>query len=139
MHALYDLKNMLCKELEEYGKQKKLTAGTLDVVDKLTHTIKNLNKVIEKGEEDEYSNAYDGGSYDGSYDGMSNASYARNMSYARGRGRGARRDSMGRYASESGYSRNDDMVAELHNLMEDVTDERKKMELKKFIDKIQSM
>ena len=47
MHAIYDLKETLCKELEEYGSRGELTAGTLDVVDKLAHTIKNLDKIIE--------------------------------------------------------------------------------------------
>ena len=53
MHKLYELKDMLCEELEQYGKKGELTAGSLDVVDKLTHTIKNLDKIIEKYEEDE--------------------------------------------------------------------------------------
>ena len=61
MDKLYDLKEMLCKELEGYG-QKELTAGSLDVVDKLAHAVKNINKIIEAYEEEEYSNA-DGRSY----------------------------------------------------------------------------
>ena len=49
--------------------------------------------------------SYADGSYtDGSFD----------SSFARGRGRNARRDSMGRYASD--YSRNDEMIHELHAL-----------------------
>lgn len=69
MHELYDLKDMLCKELKEYGTKGELTAGSLDVVDKLTHTIKNLDKIIDH--EDEYSGrSYPdgmGGSYRGRY------------------------------------------------------------------------
>lgn len=99
MDEIYQLKEMLCKELEEYGRKGEMSAGTLEIVDKLAHAVKNLDKIIESGEE-EYSNAYRGGSYrgGGSYEGGS---------YARGRGRNARRDSMGRYSSE-GYSRNED-------------------------------
>lgn len=149
MQDLYALKEMLCKELKNYGKKGELTAGSLDVIDKLTHALKNLNKVIEKIEEEQYS----GRSYDGSYRGsyayengsMSNGgSYARSMddgsygSYARGRGSGARRDSMGRYAS-AGYSRNNDLVMELRELMQDAPDERTRMELEKFINKMESM
>ena len=48
MHELEELKSRLCKELEEYG-TKEMTAGSLDVVDKLAHAIKNLDKIIEKG------------------------------------------------------------------------------------------
>ena len=47
MHAIYELKDMLCKELEEYGEKGELTTGSLDVIDKLAHTIKNLDKIIE--------------------------------------------------------------------------------------------
>ena len=36
----------LCKELEEYA-SKKIDAGSLEVVDKLSHTIKNLDKQTE--------------------------------------------------------------------------------------------
>lgn len=145
MDKLYDLKETLCKQLEDYS-GKELTAGTLDVVDKLSHTIKNLDKIIEKYEEEDYSNnAYEGGmggngSYrnGGSYRGGSYArggSY-RGGSYARGRGSNARRDSMGRYASEGGYSRGD-MMADLHDLMESAPDDRTRMEFQKFIQKME--
>lgn len=147
MHEIYDLKEMLCKELEEYGKKGDLTAGSLDVVDKLAHTIKNLDKIIESYEENsEYSSR--GGSYAGGM-GMGGASYERggrsyrggNMggrSYARGRGRNARRDAMGRYSSE-GYSRNDEMIEQLNDLMDDAPDERTRAEIQKFITKLEGM
>ena len=107
----------LCDELEEYG-EKKLDAGSLDVIDKLAHTIKNLDKIIEKYEENEYSERYamEGGSYQrgGNRGGQGNrGGYSREMayddgmmngSYARGRGRNVKRDSMGRYSREDGYS-----------------------------------
>ena len=64
MDAIYELKDMLCEELEEYGKKDKLDVGGLEIVDKLAHTIKNLDKIIETYEEDGYSGEY----YDGSYD-----------------------------------------------------------------------
>ena len=51
MHELYELKDMLMKELEEYGSKGELSAGTLDIVDKLTHTIKNLCKIIDEYDE----------------------------------------------------------------------------------------
>ena len=141
MHKLYELKEMLCDELEEYGSKGELTAGTLDVVDKLSHTIKNLDKIIEKCEEDEYSNAYEGGNMmgGGSYE-RGGRSYARGgRSYARGRGRNAKRDSMGRYSSERGYSRDEEMIAELRELMEDAPDDKTRREFQKFISKIEMM
>ena len=61
MHKLYELKEMLCKELEEYGTKEKLDVGGLEIVDKLSHAIKNIDKIIEKYDEEGYSMA--GGSY----------------------------------------------------------------------------
>ena len=133
MHAVYDLKEMLCKELEEYGKKGELSAGTLDIVDKLAHAVKNLDKIIETYEEDEYSNY--GGSYD---DGMPNRGSYRDGSYARGRGRNARRDAMGRYSSE-GYSRTGDMVEQLRSLMNEAPDDRTRMEIKNLISRMEMM
>ena len=134
MHALYDLKEMLCKELEDYGKKGELSAGTLDIVDKLTHTIKNLDKIIETYEESDYSSR---GSY---YDGMPghNISYDNGRSYARGRGSNARRDSRGRYSSD-GYSRADEMVDRLRDLMNDAPDDRTRQEIQRLVTKMEQM
>ena len=140
MQDLSKLRDMLCRELEEYARKNKVIAGDIEAVDTLAHAIKNLDKIIEKDEREMYSGrSYaEGGSYrpyayeDG---GMSNDDYAN----ARGRGAGARRDSMGRYSSERGYSRNDNMVMELRELMDGATDERTRREFQQFINKIESM
>lgn len=122
MKELYELKEKLCDELKEYG-HKDMSAGSLDVVDKLAHTIKNLDKIIENYEGGYSGNYVDGRMYDG-------RSYARN------------RDARGRYSSR-GYSRNysysGDMIHELNDLMEEAPDERTKQEFKRFIQKIESM
>lgn len=118
MHAIYDLKEMLCKELEEYGKKGELSAGTLDIVDKLAHTIKNLDKIIEASEEDDYSN------YGGNYE------MNRNRSYARGRNR--------RYSS-TGYSRNSDMVSQLRMLMNDAPDDRTRQKIQNLVSEMEMM
>jgi len=87
MHTYYDVKEMLHDELAEIVEKGELSAGSLETIDKLLNSIKNSCKIImyEEYSEDGYSN-------DGGY------------SNARGRGRNARRDSMGRYAREDGYS-----------------------------------
>lgn len=131
MHELYELKEKLMDELKEYGSKDEMSAGTLEVVDKLTHTVKNLCKIIE---DYEYSEAYEGGSYARGGRG----SYARG---GRGGGRGysregmsyARRDSMGRYSRDGG------MVEELRELMNDAPDEKTRMEFERFIRKMESM
>lgn len=148
MEELYKLKDMLCEELKEYGGKGEMTAGSLEVVDKLAHTIKNLDKIIETYEEEDYSGYYPmyygenrGGSYEGSYrqgdgnrGGQGNRSYR--GSYARGR-RNSRRDSMGRYSSE-GYSRHD-MAEQLRDLMEDAPDERTRKEIQRLVTKMEQM
>lgn len=129
MHEIYELKEMLCKELEEYG-GKELTAGSLDVIDKLAHAIKNLDKIIEKDEDGEYSGNYPDMDMRGSY-------YGDGGSYARGRN--ARRDSRGRYSSARGYSRaKEDTIDQLRSVMEDLP-ESVKMDAKRLITKMENM
>ena len=72
MKELHELKEKLMDYLKDYGR-KDMTSANLDVIDKLTHTIKNLCKIIE----DE--------GYSGTYYGDGTRSYTR-------------RDSMGRYS-----------------------------------------
>lgn len=145
MHELYELKEKLLQELEEYGR-KELSTGTLDVVDKLSHAIKNICKIIEMKEDEEYSGTMmggmggsyarggnRGGSYRGSYEG-------RGGSYARGRGSNARRDSMGRYSSERGYSRDgEDLADQLRDLMEDAPDETIRKDIERLLRKVEQM
>lgn len=78
MHKLEELKEMLMKELEECTK-KGLSASSLDIIDKLTHSIKSIDTIMAMGD----------------YSQDSGNSYRR--SYRRGR------DSMGRY-TEGGMS-----------------------------------
>ena len=143
MDAVYDLKDMLCEELEEYGKKDKLDVGGLEIVDKLAHTIKNLDKIIEKYEEDDYSGAYYDGSYDngnmnGNMNGTSRRYSMRRYSGARGdgrgRGRNARRDSMGRYSRDGRM-----MAQELRELMEDAPNDSIKMEIQRIAQKVENM
>ncbi len=104
---MHKIKEMLMKELYEYEEKAKregggkISAGDLETLHKLTDTVKNIDKIEMLEGEDGYSEATDfmgeGRMYGMSYnDGGS--------SYARGRGRNARRDSMGRYSREGGYS-----------------------------------
>ena len=115
MHKLEALKEMLCRELEEYGERDNLDIGGLEVVDKLAHAIKNIDKIIEADDE-KYSGRGrmdDGRSYyDRSYD---------DRSY---RGRNRKRDAMGRYSSAE-----DD----LRRLMENAPDEQTRKELERMM------
>lgn len=125
MHELYELKEMLCKELEEIGGKGELTAGSLSTIDTLAHALKNLDKIIESKEDEE---GYSGRYYDGSY----------NRSYARGR-TNARRDSMGRY-SRDGYSRAaGDMADRMRSLAAEAPDETTRREMERMADKMEKM
>lgn len=136
MHELYELKDKLCQELEEYG-SKEMTAGSLEVIDKLAHTIKNLGKIIEMYEESDGYSSRGGMPYEGGYGGGS---------YARGRGGRGGRTGANQYGSYArggypmeGYSRNEGMIAELRELMMEAPDERSKKEFQRFISKMESM
>lgn len=139
MHMYEELKEMLCKELEEITRKGELTAGSLDTVDKLTHAIKSIDTIVTM---EEYSDDYSyRGSYDRESDGMSGARRRTYDGRSYARGRNAKRDSMGRY-SRGGYSYDDakdDMINDLHELMQDTHDERTKQEFKKFINKLETM
>ena len=137
MHKLVDY---VCDELEELerkvDKGNKLSMSEVQYADTLAHMKKNLLKADEMMEED-YS-GYDGNSY--ARDGRGGQMpYERGgnrggMSYARGRRGNVRRDSMGRYSREGGYSMDgDEFVMELQELMESAPDERTKMKIEKMI------
>ena len=99
---MHKLKEMLMDELYEYEeKAKKANGGKismqeLEKIHKLTDTVKNIDKIEMLEEGGGYSEESrwmaDGRMYGTSYDD--------GTSYARGRGRNAKRDSMGRYSSE---------------------------------------
>ena len=88
MEYMHKIKKMLCKELEEYGEKKSLSSADVEMIHKLTDTVKNLDKIEMLEGDDGYSETY--------------PYYMGGSSYARGRGRYARRDSRGRYSSEGG-------------------------------------
>ena len=115
MHYMHDLKDLLCAELEDYAekgkKSGKMSMGDLETVHKLTDTVKNIMKIDVLKEEAGYSEdghyMGEGRIYGTSYE--SGYSERGGSSYARGRGRYAKRDSMGRYSRDGGMSYDDDM------------------------------
>jgi hypothetical protein len=124
MSKLETLKMKLIDELEQYGGKKELSAGDLAIVDTLSHSIKNLCKVIEE-DGDEGSS--------GRYYPMTDRG-----SYARGR-MNARRDSRGRYSSED-YSRTaDDIIDQLEGMLDSAPDERTRMKVKDLIREMKSV
>lgn len=142
--GLDELYDMLCEELEQLTEKGELSAGSLEVAEKLTTTMKNIGKIMEQHYEMEESR--EGGSYarngrmGGSYArGRSNRSYE-GGSYARaGRGRNARRDSMGRYMDGSFDDGKAEMMDMLDDLMQTAPEEKYKTEIRRFMSKLEQM
>ena len=104
LDTLYDVCETLNRELEEANEKirkagGKMSAGDLEVVDKLTHAIKSVKTTIAMIEnEGDYSRDYDGmGGNNMNRRSMDNRTM-RGMSNARGRTGNVRRDNMGRYS-----------------------------------------
>lgn len=127
---LYELRDMLMDELKSLTSKGELTAGSLDTVDKLTHSIKSIDTICAMEEAGDYS-----------YDGMSYAGRGNQM-----------RDSRGRYSSDSGsmndgsyrgysrrysrgYSGNDkqEVIEELRDLMNQASDSKTRQAIKQAI------
>ena len=155
MHYMHDLKDLLCAELEDYAekgkKSGKMSMGDLETVHKLTDTVKNILKIDMLEEESGYSEdghyMGEGRIYGTSYE--SGYSERGGSSYARGRGRYAKRDSMGRYSRDDGmmyrdgrgmrggYSRDDGkkyMMEQLEEMMEDAEKPAEKEALRRCMD-----
>lgn len=115
MKAMHELKEMLCRELDEIAKQGELNAGGLETVHKLTDTIKNIDKIMILEEEDGYSQhgysrsadweargRFGGGN---SYDDGGNSYASRRRHYVRGH-----------YSRDDGR---DQMMGELEGMMQE--------------------
>lgn len=141
MKKMEELRDMLCEELDKLASKGQVTSGSLELIEKLTASIHYIDEIMQM-EEGGYSN-----------DGYSNA---------RGRGRNAKRDSMGRYSSDNGYSSgmsydyaNDGysrdgysrdggysrdskhMVNQLRSMMQGVSDEKTRQAIERCINQIE--
>lgn len=131
MHELYELKEKLMRELEDYSKNGKFSKEDVEAIKYITSAIDHICNIMEDADEEGYSGGMmrmSGRSYtDGGRAGRGN------RSYARGRGGNARRDSRGRYSSE-GYSY--EFKADLEELMQDAPNERVKMKLREVMQEV---
>lgn len=155
MHYMHDLKDLLCAELEDYAekgkKSGKMSMGDLESIHKLTDTVKNILKIDALSGDLGYSEdgAYmgEGRIYGTTYDNGMRRGVG--YSYARGRGRYAKRDSMGRYSRDDGYmhrdgrgmrdgySRDDGkayMIDQLEDMMDDAEKPAEKEALRRCMD-----
>lgn len=126
--AMYELRNMLCDELDELARKGDLGAGDLEIAHKLTDTIKNIDK-IEMMEDDGYSRDGDyssDGDYSrgGDWQADMRGTYGRGSSYAR----------RGTHYVRGHYSRADSMEhlrEQINDMMRETDDDRVKEALRR--------
>ena len=126
MEYMYELKEKLCRELEEVARKPEMGAGDLELIHKLTDTIKNIDK-IDALEGDGYSR-------DGDWEMEGRGRYNRGSSYAR------RRDSRGRYTSDRRYSRDDaktHMMEQMEQLMNGSQNEREREIIRRAMEQLE--
>ena len=124
--VLYDLKDMLCAELDEIGKKGEMSAGDLETVHKLTDTIKNIDKIVML-EDDGYSLDED---YSRDGDWGAHGNYGRGSSYAR----------RGTHYVRGHYSRDDgrrSLADRMEDLMRDA-DSKDREAIQRCIDMIRN-
>lgn len=136
MEKLYDLKEKLCEELEEYARKQDMGAGDLEVIHKLTDTIKNIDKICMLEDEGGYSSAVDG---DGYGRGSSYANRGRHLvraHYSRDGGRDyvSRRDNRGRYSRDDGRN---EMMEHLEMALDSAT-EQDREDIRRFMKKLEN-
>lgn len=103
--AMFDIKEMLCSDLDQYARKGSLTKNDLDTVHMITDTIKNLDK-ITMIEEEGYSYGEGNWNANGSYSNgmpMSDGRYSgRRMSYGdNGNTNSGRRYMRNNYSNDS--------------------------------------
>lgn len=155
MEDMHKLKKLLERELEEYSHRDSLETFDLDVIHKLTDTIKNICKIemLEVGgySEDGYSQARrgggggrgggrggggysrEGGGYSqdgggGSYAGGS--SYGDDEGYSEAR---RRRDERGRYSRDDGRGQ---MMNQLERMMSEARDPQDRERINRFMEEM---
>lgn len=141
MEDMRKLKDMLCRELDEFSRRDSIESYDLDTIHKLTDTIKNLDK-IEMLEDGGYSQARGGGNRGGmrTYARDSEGggygyedSFGDNDGYSMAR---RRRDERGRYSRDDGR---DDMVNRLEEMMNRAGSDRDREEIRRMIERMKGM
>ena len=121
MKDLETLCDLLSEKIAEKTRKIKnggMNDGDLDTMEKLTHTLASVKKIMAFMEDDGYSGYYP---MDGSYRTMYRGSYAR----------GPRRDSMGRYSRK-------DLADKMRELMHDAPDDRTRQEIQRMVEKLEA-
>ena len=127
MKAMYDLRDMLCKELDVITRKGELGAGDLDIAYKLVSTVKNIDKIEMMEDDGGYSRRY---SRDGNWEADMRGNYGRDSSYAR-RGTHYVR---GHYSRDSGK---DNMKRQLQEMLDEADDDTLRRAIQRCMDAVE--
>lgn len=114
IQKMYELKEKLCRELENYVSKSSLSAGDISIIHDMLSSAKNIEKLIR----------YEDGEYSQTGDWRADI-YG---SYASGRSRG------GRYSRTDGYSRDGDSMEMLQRLMDNARSDKEREALRHAMD-----
>lgn len=131
-NSMHRLKEMLCSELDEITNSGPMSRDKLELIDKLTHSIKSLATIMAM-EEGGYSNNSYGGS--NASNGSSRGSYENySGKWFDGRSYGNSGDNSYRRYSRDEFKSN--IVERLHSMMSEASSERDREAIKRCIDQI---
>jgi hypothetical protein len=114
MKSIYDLREMLCEELENMTEQRSLSGDKLKVIDMLTHSIKSIDTIIA----------------------MENSGYSNDYHDDRDRGRSyaaRRRDDRGRYSRDDAHTH---LKHQLEDMLDEVHSDKEREAIKRCIEQM---
>lgn len=123
--SLHELKELLCDELDEIAAKKEMSAGDLETLQKLTDTIKNIDKIVMLEGDSGYSQ---------SGDWEARGRYAMGGDTYRDGGR-RRRDSRGRYSYGDGKR---EICEQLEEMLNNASD-REREAIRRCIEVLKDM
>lgn len=133
MEKLHELKEKLWAELDELAGKREMGAGDLEVVHKITDTIKNIDKICMLEEEGGYSEAVDDMDYGRGVSYANRGKHYVRGHYSRDGGMDGyssrRRDSRGRYSRDDGRS---EMMEHLEMALDSASDQDRET-IKRFM------
>lgn len=147
MEYMYELKEMLCDELEMIVGKGELSHSSLDMVQKITDTIKNIDKIEMLEGQSAFGSSYgddDGYSERRRYSRDGGNSYRGDLSYDDGGDSYRRgRNQMGQYTSRAyrGYSSEggkERMISQLRSMMNTAENEKEKESIQKCIKSLEN-
>lgn len=122
MHKLENLRDTLCEELERLAKKEEINMSDLDMIDKLSHSIKNLDKILHESSYGYSYNSYARRGRDGDNDGRYNE--------------GRSRDGYSNRDSYANYSR--EMSDKLRRMMNETSSDRERDVIMRCISKLEN-